>query len=159
MRIFIFDDHEINSNTFFSKSIKYVKIDTYLPLGDFMNKSAFRQSMIEILYLKSMDGNYTDNLFDEEVINVCNDVFFHIDEIDSIISNNLLNWTIDRLNYVDKAIIRYAVYEMKFKDVPIEIAINEAINMTRKFSNLDDDQAKSFNNRLLDNISQNLNLK
>ncbi|MCK7484800.1 MAG: hypothetical protein MZU97_04095 [Bacillus subtilis] len=34
--------------------------------------------------------------------------------LDRIISANLVDWTIDRLNYVDLAIIRYAVYEMKY---------------------------------------------
>lgn len=121
-----------------------------------MNRTELREEIIELSYLKSMEGDYQPENYDSETIDIVNDVFLHLLEIDQIISDNLLNWTIDRLNYVDKAIIRYAVYEMKYTDTPFEIVINEAINMTKKFTNLDDDAAKSFNNRLLENIKNKL---
>jgi len=124
-----------------------------------MNRIQFRRSMIELLYLKSMEGDHLEGLYDDIVISTADDCFQHIDEIDQIISDSLTNWTIDRLNYVDKAIIRYAVYEMMFSNTPSEIIINEAINLTKELSNLDDDQAKGFNNRLLDNIAIKLKKK
>ncbi|MGD9910085.1 MAG: transcription antitermination factor NusB [Candidatus Izemoplasmatales bacterium] len=124
-----------------------------------MNRIQFRRAVIELLYLKSMEGDHREGQFDEEVIQVVDDCFLHLEEIDQIISDNLMNWTIDRLNYVDKAIIRYAVYEMIYTDTPTEIIINEAINLTKELTNLDDDQAKGFNNRLLDNISLKLKKK
>ena len=85
-----------------------------------------------------------------------NITFTFAEEIDEIIIENLSRYTIDRLNIVDKAIIRNAVYEMVYTDLPSNIAINEAINLTKKFSNLEDDQAKKFNNKLLDNIRKTL---
>ena len=43
---------------------------------------------------------------------------------------------------------------MLVKETPTNIIINEAVNITKIYSNLDDDKAKAFNNRLLDNISK-----
>jgi N utilization substance protein B len=53
-------------------------------------------------------------------------------------------------------IIRFAVYEMKYTETPYEIIIDEAVRLTKKYTNLDDDKAKSFNNKLLDKIKDSL---
>ncbi len=121
-----------------------------------MGRTEVREAVVKLLYLQSMDGAFAKEEYAESILDILEDVFLHIDEIDQIISDNLQNWTIDRLNYVDKAIIRYAVYEMKYDNLPFEIAINEALELTKKYSNLDDDLAKNFNNKLLDNIKNSL---
>ncbi len=119
-------------------------------------KRAQREEIVKLLYLTSMGGDYDKTGYEPSVIEITTDVIAVVGEIDAIISANLQNWTIDRLNYVDKAILRYAVYEMKYAALPAEIAINEALELTKKYTNLDDDNAKSFNNRLLENIKNNL---
>jgi N utilization substance protein B len=43
---------------------------------------------------------------------------------------------------------------MLFEKLPKEIAINEALNLTKIYSNLDDDKQVKFNNKLLDKISK-----
>lgn len=121
-----------------------------------MGRAEERETVVKLLYLQSMGGSFAKEEYEENVLSILEDVFPHIEEIDMIISDNLQDWTIDRLNYVDKAIIRYAVYEMKYKDLPFEIAINEALELTKKYTNLDDDLAKSFNNKVLDNIKNKL---
>ena len=60
------------------------------------------------------------------------------------------------LNYVDRAIIRLAVSELLDGDLAKDIIINEALELTKEYSNLDDDKQVKFNNRLLDNISQGM---
>lgn len=117
-----------------------------------MARKEYRESVVSLLYLMAMEGNYLETEYPKESIDTAKAVFSHVIEIDQIITDHLQNWTIDRLNYVDKAIIRFAVYEMRYTDQPYEIIINEAVNLTKTFTNLDDDQAKAFNNRLLDNI-------
>ena len=121
-----------------------------------MNRNELREQIVSLIYLRSMDGDYIKEDYELETLDTVDSVFLNVVAIDQIIEKNLMNWTIDRLNYVDKAIIRFAVYEMKYTDTPFEIAINEAINLTKKYSNLDDDLAKSFNNKLLDNIKNNI---
>jgi len=110
-----------------------------------MSRTKERELMITALYARSMSGSYEDEIMTTEMRSMIIQVEEHFSEIDEIISNHLENWTIDRLNYVDKMIIRFAVYEMKYTDTPYEVIINEAIELTKKYTNLDDDKAKSFN--------------
>lgn len=77
-------------------------------------------------------------------------------KIDTLISEHLERWTIKRLSYVDRAIIRLAVYEMYATETPSEIIINEALNLTRTFSDEGDSKAVSFNNSVLDKIKKTL---
>ncbi len=122
----------------------------------FMTRSEQREKLVKALYAIDMSGDPDMDDFTDEMVNLIEDVKTKMDDIDRIISENLVNWTIDRLNYVDKAIIRFAVYEMEYRDIPAEIAIDEALNLTKKYSNLDDDKARKFNNKLLDTIKKNL---
>ncbi len=122
-----------------------------------MRRTEFREKVVIYLYVSSMGGEYTLKDDEKEVMERYESILINIDDIDEVISNNLTRYTIDRLNYVDLAIIRNAVYEMAYTKLPPEISINEAIILTKKFSNLDDDSAKRFNNKLLDNIRKSLN--
>lgn len=74
--------------------------------------------------------------------------------IDAIIIKSLVKYTIDRLSYVDRALIRLATYEMKFLEIDPKIAINEALEITREYSSVDNDKQVKFNNKLLDNIAK-----
>ena len=73
--------------------------------------------------------------------------------IDEIISSSLTNYSIDRLSYVDRAIIRVATFEM-LNGLSPNIAINEALEITKVFSDCGDGKARAFNNKLLDTISK-----
>ncbi|MDY0074724.1 MAG: transcription antitermination factor NusB [Acholeplasmataceae bacterium] len=77
-------------------------------------------------------------------------------DIDKVITNHLFDYSLSRLNYVDRAIIRLAVYELMFTKTEKQIVINEAIELTKTYSNLDDGKQHKFTNRLLDNIAKNL---
>ena len=74
--------------------------------------------------------------------------------IDAIIIKSLVKYTIDRLSYVDRALIRLATYEMQFLEIDPKIAINEALEITREYSSVDNDKQVKFNNKLLDNIAK-----
>ncbi len=92
---------------------------------------------------------------DEEVLKLIIGVKDNLEKIDEIISNSLTNYSITRLNLVDKAIVRLATFEMLDGTAP-NIAINEAIEITKEYSDNGDRKAVSFNNRLLDNIKKNI---
>ncbi|MCF7923528.1 MAG: transcription antitermination protein NusB [Candidatus Izimaplasma sp.] len=117
-----------------------------------MDKQLFREELVKLLYTSTLnpDINLTD--YTEEIKEIYIDVKSHLSEIDEFIEANLENWSLNRLNYVDLAIIRYAVYELMYLNHPKEIVMNEAVELTKKYSNLDDDKARKFNNRLLQNI-------
>ena len=62
----------------------------------------------------------------------------HIAEIDELINQYAKGWKTTRMNKVDLAILRLAVYEMKWdEDVPTGVAINEAVNLAKKYSSED----------------------
>ncbi|MDE7106003.1 MAG: transcription antitermination factor NusB [Anaeroplasmataceae bacterium] len=82
--------------------------------------------------------------------------YAHIAQVDELISSTLENYTIDRLNLVDKAIIRLAVSEMLNGKEPRQVIINEALEITKLYTDTGDHKAVSFNNRLLDNIHKKL---
>lgn len=83
-------------------------------------------------------------------------VLDNLTKIDSVIIDSLIKYTIDRLSYVDRAIIRLATYEMLLEKLPKGIVIDEALQITREYSNLDDLSQVKFNNSLLDNIAKKI---
>ncbi len=89
----------------------------------------------------------------EDIINIIEGVAENIGQINSIIIESLESYKIHRLSYVDRAIIRIATYEL-LNGIPRNIAINEAIDITKVFSEEGDGKARKFNNRLLDSISK-----
>ncbi len=93
-----------------------------------------------------------DDNYDVETKEFLKNVVSNLEEIDEVISRNLEGYTISRLNLVDKEILRIAVYEMLKTDTEIQVIINEALEITKKFSDEGNHKAVSFNNRLLQNI-------
>jgi len=80
----------------------------------------------------------------------------NLEKIDQLIVDHIEGWSISRLNKVDKAILRLAVYEMLEKVAPQKIVINEAIELTKNFTDTGDRKSPNFNNRLLDKIGKTL---
>lgn len=74
-------------------------------------------------------------------------VFEKVSEIDELINQNTTGWKTGRMNKVDLSILRLAVYEMKWdEDVPVKVAINEAVELAKRFSG---DEGPSFINGVL----------
>ncbi len=116
-----------------------------------------REEVIKKLYEIDINKNDISFLSDYEFVNTCvNGVMVNQRKIDEIITNNLTNWKINRLTYVDRAIIRFATYELYYTETPHEIIINEALNLTRKFSDEGDNKMVGFTNKVLDNITKYL---
>ena len=80
----------------------------------------------------------------------------HAADIDSEISACLRGWTIQRLSRVDLAILRLSVFEMKYAQFPAAVSINEAVELTRKYSS---ESSCSFVNGVLGTISRKLAAK
>lgn len=80
----------------------------------------------------------------------------NLEKIDQLIQSHLEGWSLSRLNKVDKAILRLAVYEMVKAQTPIKITINEALELTKSFTDAGDKKAANFNNKVLDDIGRTL---
>ncbi len=89
--------------------------------------------------------------FGEEIIH---GVIKNIAEIDGRIRSLAHNWEFDRIAKIDLAILHVAIYEMMFrKDIPPVVSINEAIDLSKQFSNAD---SKRFINGILDRLKDQL---
>ena len=78
----------------------------------------------------------------------------HAAEIDGHIKALAHNWEFERIAKIDLAILRLAIFEMLHrKDIPPVVSINEAIDLSKQFSNLD---AKRFINGILDRMKDQL---
>ncbi|MDR1559833.1 MAG: transcription antitermination factor NusB [Clostridiales bacterium] len=58
----------------------------------------------------------------------------HLGLIDKLIAENTEGWSVNRLNSVDLAVLRLAVYEMAFTDTPERVSINEAVELSKMYS-------------------------
>ena len=121
-----------------------------------LNKYNYEESLECFQTIKRLEEDYEYQVeieyeYSEQMIK---GVLENLESIDNIISNSLVKYTIDRLSYVDRAIIRLATYEMKFLNLAKEVAIDEALLITREYSSLENDAQVKFNNKLLDNISK-----
>ncbi|MEO0054552.1 MAG: hypothetical protein RLZZ50_499 [Verrucomicrobiota bacterium] len=98
--------------------------------------------------LQVADGKPREHYaFGEELIH---GVIEHGDEIDGRIRGLAQNWDFDRIARIDLAILRLAIFEMVYrKDIPPVVSINEAIDLSKQFSNAD---AKRFINGILDKL-------
>ena len=81
-------------------------------------------------------------------------VIEHHTEIDIQLSLSSSHWSIERMSRVDRNILRLAAYELIFKDdIPLSVAINEAIELAKKFGS---EESPMFINGVLDNLGKNL---
>jgi len=71
-------------------------------------------------------------------------------QIDTIIDHFSNNWKMDRMSYVDRNVMRIAVFEMLFcPDIPPKVSINEAIEVGKKFGT---EESGAFINGILDSV-------
>ncbi len=127
-----------------------------------------REAVIQTLYAQEMGNDKAVSQFEEILKDkkvkgskaefarkLLKGVLEHIDKIDEIIKDHLIDWSFDRLDKVDKQILRLGIYEILYTDTPYQIAIDEAIKIAKNFS---EDKAKSFINGILDRVAkENLN--
>ncbi|MDP8298891.1 MAG: transcription antitermination factor NusB [Candidatus Tantalella remota] len=97
------------------------------------------------------DENTDDSVrgFAEDIVNGVN---ANKDELDRTITEYAANWEMGRMATVDRNILRIASYELLFApDIPPKVAINEAIEMAKKYG--DKDSGK-FVNGILDKVNK-----
>ena len=72
-----------------------------------------------------------------------------------IVENLKSDWTIERISKINVAILKVAIYEMLFKEVPYKVAINEAIELAKKYG---DENSATFINGLLASVVKENNI-
>lgn len=116
-----------------------------------ISKNSYEQTIESFIENYEMNLKTIDLEYIKEVMKSVTD---YKEEIDEIIKNSLINWTIERVSKVNLIIVRLAIAEMLYiDDVPEVVAINEAIELTKKYS---DDKSVSFVNGALDKAFKNI---
>jgi N utilization substance protein B len=124
-------------------------------------RSELREIACNILYqVYILDGAKLDydieSLIKEQmeiqndfVNELVNGVIKNQKDISSLANKYLVDWEIDRLSKVDKAILSVGIYELKYTETPSIVAINEAIELANKYS---DPKVSKMINACLDKI-------
>ena len=128
------------------------------------NRSELREIAMKVLYqvyiYQSSNTTYDiDNLIKEQlevendfVNSLVNNIIKKQKEISNMANKYLNDWNIDRLSNVDKAILSIGIYELLYTDTPSVVAINEAVELSKKYS---DEKVVKMINAALDKIYHN----
>ncbi len=130
-----------------------------------MNRTAIREKAFKLIYsleiqkqenLKEQIDLYfeSENIENIEAKEYIEDAVLGIEknkqEIVGLIEKNLKSdWKIDRISKIDLAILKLAIYEIKYKDIPFKVVINEAVELAKKYG---EDSSKNFVNGILASI-------
>ena len=128
------------------------------------NRSELREVAMKVLYqvyiFQDSNQEYDAAELIKEQLEVENEfvnelVFNIIDkqkEINKLANKYLVDWNINRLSKVDKAILSIGIYELMYTETPSVVAINEAVELSKKYS---DEKVTKMMNATLDKIYHN----
>ena len=127
-----------------------------------MNRTMARARAMQLIYESEMGGDGGDetrfNLLgvepNEEEADYMERMFKGVSEnmnrLDADIAANLRGWTLERLSRVDLAILRLGAYELMLGEIPAGIAINEAVELAKKYGG---DESPAFVNGVLAHVA------
>lgn len=132
-----------------------------------MNRTLMRENAFRLLYSLEVQKNKNLNieeqinlyvesnqLTDQEAIEYIKDVITGVEKnkiaIKALIESNLKsNWKIDRISKIDLSLLELAIYEIKYKEVPFKVSINEVVELAKKYG---EENSKTFVNGVLASI-------
>ena len=136
-----------------------------------MNRTVMRENAFKLVYsleiqrvedIQDQMELYfeSNNIKDEEAKRYIEDAITgiekHQEEILKDIEMNLKDeWKLSRISKMDLAILKLAIYEIKFSDVPYKVSINEAVELAKKYG---EDKSKNFVNGVLASVVKENNL-
>ena len=130
-----------------------------------MNRSRIREEAFKLIYSLEIQKKENieeqlelyledNNLTDENVVEYINDAVLGIEknkeEIEEEISKNLKSdWKLERISKIDLSILKLAIYEIKYKELPFKVVINEAVELAKKYG---EDTSQKFVNGILASV-------
>lgn len=127
-----------------------------------MQRSAMRELAFKLIYeieMQNEDEEFeifieNNEITDEKVIEYLKDIKSgikeHSEEINDLITTNLKqNWSLKRISKINLSLIKLAIYEMIYKKLPYKIAINEVVELAKKYA---DESAPVFINGILASV-------
>ena len=130
-----------------------------------MNRSEIREQAFKLIYsleiqkkeeLEDQIELYieSNSIVNKSAIEYIKDAVFGIEEhkeeiLEKIEKHLKAEWKIDRISKIDLAILKLAIYEIKYKEIPFKVVINEAVELAKKYG---EDSSKNFVNGILASI-------
>ncbi len=131
-----------------------------------MNRSEIREQAFKLIYsLEIQRGEInleeqvelyleSNSIKDKNAVEYIKDAVFGIDKNEEEILKEIekylkSDWKIDRISKIDLSILKLAIYEIKYKELPFKVAINEAVELAKKYG---EDTSKKFVNGILANV-------
>lgn len=128
------------------------------------NRSELREVVMKVIYqvliLKQGNLDLSVDMLIHEQLDIENDfvrrlvygILDHYDDIVKLVDQSMKDWEMKRLNKVDQAILLLGVYELLYTETPSIVAINEAIEISKRYS---DEKVTKMVNAVLDSIYKN----
>jgi N utilization substance protein B len=120
-----------------------------------LSRRASRRTAFFLLYQWDVTGQPLASLYEGEVdefaLETAEAVAGRVDELDERITAAAEGWTADRLGAVERNILRVAVYELDKGEVPLEVAIDEAVTLAKRYAT---DEAGRLVNGILGRIAR-----
>lgn len=135
-----------------------------------MQRSAMRELAFKLVYGLEMQKEESleqvdifvecNEITDEKVIHYLKDIqkglTSNAKEINMLIEDNLKeNWSLNRVSKINLSLMKIAIYEMLYKELPYKVAINEVVELAKKYS---DESAPVFINGILASVVKEKNL-
>lgn len=135
-----------------------------------MQRSAMRELAFKLVYEIEVQKENEEEQFeifienneitDKNVIEYLRDIKEGInqnsEEINRLITTNLKdNWSLNRISKINLSLIKIAIYEMVYKGLPYKVAINEVVELAKKYA---DESAPVFINGILASVVKEKNL-
>lgn len=130
-----------------------------------MNRTEMRENAFKLIYsleiqkvenvqeqinLYFESNNITDEEAKKYIANAVNGIEEHQEKILKDIETNLKEeWKLSRISKMDLTILKLAIYEIKYTDVPYKVSINEAVELAKKYG---EDKSKKFVNGILASV-------
>lgn len=96
------------------------------------------------------NNEVTDKATVEYIKESVNNIHDKQEELESLIAKNLKkDWSLERISKINIALLKLAIYEIKYAEIPFKVVINEVVDLAKKYS---EDSAPSFINGVLASI-------
>ena len=104
-------------------------------------RRAARRTALVLLYQWDVTGQELASLFEGEIDpyarKMAEGVVAEHEQLDRRITEAADEWTADRLGALERNVLRIAIHELDAREVPVEVAINEAVSLAKRYSSED----------------------
>ncbi len=130
-----------------------------------MNRSEIREQAFKLMYSLEIQKNEnleeqvelyleSNDITNKNAVEYLKDAVLGVEQhkdtiLENIEKNLKSDWKIERISKIDLVILKLAIYEIKYKEIPYKVVINEAVELAKKYG---EDTSKNFVNGILASV-------